>query len=105
MSETHKVTVYLANFLCFAGLVSSLLFYKYGGYENNSWTPLGLGAGGGCVAALLTLLILPLVTGRSIKHAFIPFAQSEGGPVFLTFGIMGAGVVGFLFALAGLFMR
>ncbi len=103
--ENHKVAVVVASLLFFAGIGVSLWLYQTGVFENNDPIALGLGVGGGCALTLLTLVVFPLVTGRSIRQAFIAFAGSEAGPPFLTFTILGLGVVGFLFALGGLLTR
>ncbi len=103
--ENHKVAVIMASLLFFAGVGVTFWLYHAGGFDNNDPIPFGLGVGGGCVMALLTLVVFPLLTGRSIRQAFIAFAASEGVPPYLTFTILGAGVVGFLFALGAMLSR
>jgi hypothetical protein len=100
--ESHKVAVYLASFLCFAGLIAGLSLYQYAGFKNTDWVPLGLGFGGGVTAATLTLVILPLLTGRSVRQAFIAFAESEQAPPVLIYAILALGVLLFVWTLARL---
>ncbi len=102
MLDDHIALVYLASFLFFGGIIAGLLLGKFGGFQDNDWRPFGLGVGGGCVAALLALTIIPLMTGRSVKEAYIAFAHSDSvSPVFV-YTVMGAGVLGFVWALASL---
>jgi hypothetical protein len=100
--ENHKIAVYLASFLCFAGIVAGLMLYQYAGFENTDLAPLGLGFGGGLTAAVLTLVILPVITGRSVRQAFIAFAESEQVSPVLIYAILGLGVLGFVWTLASL---
>jgi hypothetical protein len=100
--ENHKIAVYLASFLCFAGIVAGLMLYQYAGFKNTDLAPLGLGFGGGLTAATLTLVILPSITGRSVRQAFIAFAESEQVPPVLIYAILGLGVLLFVGTLASL---
>jgi uncharacterized iron-regulated membrane protein len=100
--DNHKVEVYLASFLFFAGLMAGLSLHLYAGFKNTDWIPLGLGFGGGLTAAALTLVILPLLAGRSVRQAFIAFAESEQVPPVLIYTVFVAGVLLFGWTLATL---
>jgi hypothetical protein len=50
----------------------------------------------------LTLVILPAITGRSVRQAFIAFAESEQAPPVLIYAILGLGVLLFVGTLASL---
>jgi hypothetical protein len=43
-----------------------------------------------------------MVCGRSVKEAYVAFAWGQGSPIWATYGILGAGVVAFVFAVAAL---
>jgi nitrate reductase gamma subunit len=99
MLQAYKGTVYLASFFVFAGIIAALLLYVYGDFEKSDLVPGALGFGGGCCAAILTLVVFPLASGRNIRHAFIAFTQSEQAPASLVYAILGSGVVMFVWAL------
>lgn len=99
LRKQHRSAIWTANVLFFAGLLFGLALYPLGGFSDNDWRPLLWGWG---LASLLPLVALPtisLVAGRDVKEAYVAYALAQGSPLWATYGILGAGVVGFCFAV------
>ena len=100
--RSHRLAVYLASGCFFAGLLFGVTLYPLAGFAQTDWRPLGLGFGGGCLAALLVLTAMPVLTGGRIRDAFAAFAVSERSPALFIYAILGGGVLAFLLALVSL---
>ncbi|MBP1475393.1 hypothetical protein J7I44_13855 [Frateuria sp. MAH-13] len=98
----HRVAVYAANGLFMAGILLSLAMYKLGGYASNDPWPLAMGFGAASAAPLLALAIIPALTGRSIREAYVAFAWGQGSPIWATYGILGVGLLALAWGLAKL---
>lgn len=98
----HRPAIWTANVLFFAGLCFGVALYRIGGYANTDWRPLLFGFGLASVLPLLALALVSVASGRSTKEAYVAFALGQGSPLWATYGILGAGVVAFAFAIASL---
>ena len=96
----HRVAVHTANALFLAGLFLGVALYPLGGFANTDATPLLWGFGLASVLPLVALYFVSVGFGRSAKEAYVAFAIGQGAPIWMTYGILGAGVVAFLFAVA-----
>jgi membrane-associated HD superfamily phosphohydrolase len=94
----NRVAIWLANALLFGGLIASIAIIQTGLLLNDDWRSAGLGAGGGCIAALAVLAAMALVTGHSPKEAYVAYAISQRTPMALLYGILVVGVVSFVVA-------
>jgi hypothetical protein len=50
---------------------------------------------------LLALIVIPLLTGRNIREAFVAFAVGQGAPVWATYLPLAGGLVCLVVALVG----
>ncbi len=98
----HRPAIWTANALFFIGLCCGIALYPMGGFANTDWRPLLLGFGLASVLPLLALAVVSLLSGRNVKEAYVAFALGQGSPLWVTYGILGAGAVSFFFALASL---
>jgi hypothetical protein len=96
----QRPAVWSANALFLMGILLGLAMYQFGGFAQNDWRPLGIGFGLASVLPLGALTVIPLLSGRSVAEAFVAFAWGQGTPLWVTYGIMGAGVVALILALA-----
>jgi hypothetical protein len=96
----QRAAVWSANALFFAGILLGLAMYQFGGFARTDWRPLGIGFGLGSVLPLVALVLIPFLSGRSVAEAFVAFASGQGSPLWVTYGILGAGVVALVLALA-----
>jgi hypothetical protein len=96
----HRVAVYAANGLFLAGLFLGIALYKIGGYASTDPWPLAIGFGLASAAPLLALIVIPALSGRSIKEAYVAFAWGQGSPIWATYGILALGVFALLWGLA-----
>ncbi|WP_448142743.1 hypothetical protein [Stenotrophomonas bentonitica] len=96
----HRPAIWTANVLFFIGLCCGIALYPVGGFANTDWRPLLLGFGLASVLPLLALAVVSLLSGRNVKEAYVAFALGQGSPLWVTYGILGAGAVSFFFALA-----
>ena len=97
----HRPAIWTANVLFFAGLCFGVALYRIGGFANTDWRPLLWGFGLASVLPLVAIALVSLVCGRNAKEAYVAFALGQGSPLWATYGILGAGAVAFLFAVAG----
>jgi hypothetical protein len=100
--KQHRPAIWTANIVFFAGLVFGVALYRIGGFANTDWRPLLWGFGLASVLPLLALAVVSFISGRSAKEAYVAFAWGQGSPIWATYGILGAGVVAFAFAVASL---
>jgi len=100
--KQHRVAIWVANTLFFAGLCVGIALYPLGGFANTDWRPLLWGFGLASVLPLIALGLIPLISGRSVKETYVAFSWGQGSPLWVTYGILGAGVVAFAFAVASL---
>jgi hypothetical protein len=100
--EHHRVAVYSANALFLLGLCTGITLYPNGGFAQSDWRPFGLGFGIASVLPLLALAVTSWATGRNVREAYVAFAWGQGTPISATYGILGAGVVTFFWAVISL---
>lgn len=100
--KQHRAAIWTANILFFAGLCFGVALYRIGSFASTDWQPLLWGFGLASVLPLLALAVISLASGRSIRESYVAFALGQGSPLWATYGILGAGVVAFFFAVASL---
>lgn len=81
----------------------ALALHLYGGFSNHDWRPLGLGFGGGSLAALLALTILPLLSRGSPREAYVAYAINQKMPMPVLYGLLTVGVALFCATLSTFF--
>lgn len=101
--KEHRLAIRIANASFFVALCFGIALYPLGGYARNDWRPLLLGIGLGSVLSLLLLPLVSLLGGRSAREAYVAYGCSEGFPLWVTYGLLGAGVVAFVFALVNFY--
>ncbi|KRG77687.1 hypothetical protein ABB28_00595 [Stenotrophomonas chelatiphaga] len=104
LSRRHRTEIRIANTLFFAGLLSGVALYPLGGFAPNDPRPLLLAFGLASLLPLLALMVVPWLSGRSVRAAFVAFSHGQGTPVWATYPLLAAGLVGLGFAVAG-FLR
>ena len=102
LARQHRAAIWVANALFFAGLCFGVALYPLGGFANSDWRPLLWGFGLASVLPLLSLPVVSFFSGRSATEAYVAFSWGQGSPLWATYGILGAGVVAFVFAVASL---
>jgi len=100
--KDHRVAIASGNVLFLAGLVIGISLYKFGDFANTDWRPLGLGFGLASVLPLVAIASVSLASGRSVREAYVAFSWGQGTPSYVTYGILGAGVVAFVMSIASL---
>lgn len=100
--KQHRPAIWTANVLFFLGLCFGIALYRIGGFANTDWRPLLWGFGLASVLPLAAIGLVSLATGRNAKEAYVAFSFGQGSPLWATYGILGAGVVAFVFALASI---
>ena len=100
--KQNRAAVWTANGLFLAGLCFGIALYRIGGYANTDWRPLLWGFGLASVLPLLALALVSVACGRNPREAYVAFAWGQDTPIWVTYGILGAGVVAFVFAVASL---
>ncbi|TCZ80379.1 hypothetical protein [Lysobacter sp. N42] len=98
----HRVAVYTSNGLFLGGLGFALWLYTAGGFAETDPRPMAIGYGIASTGPLLALTLISLVTGRSIREAYVAFAWGQGSPIWATHGILVPGVVALIWGLAKL---
>jgi hypothetical protein len=63
---------------------------------------MAVGFGVASAAPLLALLVVPVLSGRSVTEAYVAFAWGQGTPIWATYGILGLGLLALIWALAKL---
>ena len=98
----HRPAVWTANTLFFAGLVFGVLLYRIGGFDSSDWRPLGLSFGLASVLPLIAIFAVSIISGRDPREGYVAFSLGQGTPLWATYGLLGAGSVAFVFAVASL---
>lgn len=101
LRRRHRTTIRAANTLFFAGLLGGLALYPLGGFASNDHRPAFLGFGLASLFPLLALIVIPFLTGRNIREAFVAFAVGQGAPVWATCLPLAGGLVCLAVALVG----
>lgn len=101
LRRRHRTTIWVANILFFVGLFSGLALYLLGGFASNDHRPALLGFGLASLLPLLALVVIPFLTGRSIREAFVAFAIGQGAPVWAIYLPLAGGLVCLVVALVG----
>ncbi len=92
LRRRHRVAVWSANALFLLGIAGSLLIWPLGHYPHTDSRPLLLGMGISCGSALLALVLVSWLSRRPIREALVTYGYTQGGPVWLIYSIMLAGV-------------
>ena len=100
--KQHRTAIWIANVLFFLGLLLAIALYPLGGYANTDARPLLLGWGLGSILPLIAIFIVSVMSGRDPKEAYVAYSWGQGAPIWATYGILGAGVVAFIFGVASL---
>lgn len=98
LTATYRHAIFVANALLATGAGIGIALYPIAGFANSDWKPLGLGFGGGCLAALLALSIIPLLTRGSPRDAYAAYAISQRTPQIILYPILILGITLFFFA-------
>jgi hypothetical protein len=98
----NRIAILLANTLLFGGLVGALALIQTGVLMRNDWRSLGLGLGGGCVAALAVLPVAALLTGRRASETCVAYAIAQKTPMALLYGLLVLGAGAFATAATSL---
>jgi len=101
LRRRHRTTIRVANALFFVGLLGGLALYPLGGFASNDHRPAFLGFGLASLLPLLALIVIPFLTGRSVREAFVAFALGQGAPVWATYLPLAGGLVCLVVALVG----
>lgn len=101
LRRRHRTTIRVANTLFFAGLLGGVALYPLGGFASNDHRPAFLGFGFASLLPLLALIVIPLLTGRNIREAFVAFAVGQGAPVWATYLPLAGGLACLAAALVG----
>jgi hypothetical protein len=99
----HRPAIWTANALFFIGLVFGVGLYRMGGFDSADWRPVGLGFGLASIFALLAIFAVSIFSGRDPREAYVAFSFGQGMPLWATYGVLGAGSVAFVFAVASLY--
>jgi hypothetical protein len=102
LSRQHRIAIGVANALFLAGLFFGVALYQIGNFASTDHRPLLWGFGLASVLPLLALGLVSLISGRDVREAYVAFSWGQGTPLWATYGILGAGVVAFGFAIASL---
>lgn len=102
LARRHRPAIWTANGMFFLGLFLGLALYRIGGFASTDWRPLLWGFGLASVLPLLAIPCVSVLAGRGVKEAYVAFALGQGSPLWATYGILAAGVVAFVFAVASL---
>ena len=100
LCQQHRLAIRVANVLFFVGLCIGIALFPLGRFADADWRPFLLGFGLASVLPLAAIGVISLLSGRDIKEAYVAFAWGQGTPLWTTYGILGAGVVAFVFAVA-----
>lgn len=96
--DENRGTIRLANVVFFAGFPASIYIYHSGLLDNSDWRGFALGAGGGSILALASLILVPLAAGRRPGEALVAYAISQRTPTVVLYAILTAAVAAFAFA-------
>lgn len=99
LMHEHRAAVRFGNALFFVGLVIGIAMYKVLGFASNDWTPLLVGVGFAGAAPMLALFSVSKARGKDPAGAFFAFAISQGMPMSLTYGLLGAAALMLPFGL------
>jgi hypothetical protein len=100
--DNYRGTIRIANFLLAGGLAAALASYQFGGFSKHDWRPFAVGIGGGAVAALLALALVPLLSGGKPSEAYTAYAIAQKTPMLILYAILGSGIVLFGIGLTAL---
>lgn len=98
----NRVAIWCANAFFYSGWGASVAIVWLGFLPNDDWRALGLGVGGGSLAALISLPVVGVISGNSPKETFIAYAVSNQSPVLLVYGILLLCVISLMVALVSL---
>lgn len=102
LARQHRAAVRAANGLFMAGLLIGVGLYWYPGFASTDWRPACLGFGLASVLPLVAIAVISRARNKGLKEAYVAFALGQDTPIWVTYGILGAGVVAFCFAVSAL---
>jgi hypothetical protein len=102
LARQHRASVRAANGLFLVGLLVGVGLYSFPGFASTDWRPACLGFGLASVMPLFAIAVISRVRSKSLKEAYVAFALGQDTPIWATYGILGAGVVAFCFAVSAL---
>lgn len=102
LARQHRAAIRAANGLFLAGLFIGVGLYSYPGFASTDWRPACLGFGLASVMPLFAIAVISRARNKSLKEAYVAFALGQDTPIWATYGILGAGVVAFCFAVPAL---
>ena len=98
----HRAAVSTANVMFFVGLLFGVSLYWLGSYADTDYRPILWAFGLASVLPLIAISLVSLLFGRNAKEAYVAFSWGQGSPIWATYGLLGAGIVAFFFAVASL---
>lgn len=78
-----------------------MALYPLGGFANKDHRPVLIGFGLASLLPLPALVIIPFLTGRSVREALFAFAVGQGAPVWATYLPFAGGLVCLVVAVVG----
>ena len=98
----HRAAIWSANALFFIGLLSGVALYWIGDFADTDHRPMLWAFGLASILPLLAIFVVSLLTARRVREAYVAFSWGQGSPIWATYGLLGAGLVAFCFAVASL---
>lgn len=98
----HRTAIWAANSLFFVGLFSGIALYWIGDFADTDHRPMLWAFGLASVLPLVAIGLVSLLSGRRATEAYVAFSWGQGSPIWATYGLLGAGVIAFGFAVASL---
>lgn len=98
----HRLAVGTANTMFFLGLFSGVALCWLADFAQTDHRPVLWAFGLASVLPLLAIALVSLLSGRKISEAYVAFSWAQGSPIWATYGLLGAGVIAFFFAVASL---
>ena len=100
--KQHRPAIWIADALFLVGLWLGAGLYRVGGFANSDLRPLLWSFGLASVLPLVALAVVSAISGGSPKEAYVVFSLGQGSPLWITYGILGVGVLCFCLAVASL---
>jgi hypothetical protein len=96
----HRTAIWCANILLILGLAGAMALFGFKAIESDDWRALGIGLGGGSLAALISLALFGTFKRSPLKEVYVAYAVSQKAPVFLVYGILICCMVSFFVAVS-----
>lgn len=102
LGRKHRPAIWTASVMLFIGLFAGVALYPLGGFASTDARPLLWAFGLASVLPLFTIALVSLLSGHRLKEAYVAYALGQGSPLWVMYVPLGAGLVAFGFAVAGL---